>query len=364
MFRKSCVWLMCMLVLFVPVLAQEEEPVGGEEYPPECLDGTADCSNWTTIEEWNAMQEELYPSGGEDYPPECLDGTMVCDWPSIAEYHLQEQQAQAAASNTEYVPDETATALTSSGTSCAAETDFTRAVEVRVIQMRSGFTYTATVLGLNGFDPSLAVMDQYGNGLCVDDDPNAASYSVSLPTSGEVMPSDRNAQLTFTYNGAETFADISLWVASTDNQPGEFVLLLEGMVVTDADGAGDPLSLLITPGMIQSGVTPTAYMFSMNGEMDSYIGLIDQNYNWLLDAENRYIACDDAGASCWGQSAALNESYVAWTNESWIAGGQFDSMLSLPVEPGFEGGFYNFVMRSSNMATFGDYVAAFHIGMS
>ncbi|MBC7810416.1 MAG: hypothetical protein H7175_04680, partial [Burkholderiales bacterium] len=42
-------------------------------------------------------------------------------------------------------------------------------MEVTVIQMRSGFTYTATAIGINGFDPVLAVIDTTtGSGLCTD----------------------------------------------------------------------------------------------------------------------------------------------------------------------------------------------------
>ncbi len=252
---------------------------------------------------------------------------------------------------------------TSTGTDCLPSTDFSQAVELRVIQMRSGFTYTATVLGINGFDPSIWVTAPYDNGICVDDDSVAANYSAWLPTTGPVEATNTNAQVSFSYNGSDAFGNVSLWVASTNNQPGEFILLLEGMAVTDVDGIGDPLSLLITPGVISSGVTPTAYMLSRYGEVDSFVGLIDSEYNWLLDNDQVYMSCDDAGSSCWGESTALAGAWIAMSDQQWVEASGYDAMLSIPVSAESEGGFLNFVMRSSGMSTFGEYIAAFHIGL-
>ena len=68
---------------------------------------------------------------------------------------------------------------------CTDGRSFDNGIEVTVVQMRSGFTYTATAIGLNGFDPVLAVLDSSGNGLCTDDNRDVAGYTVSLPTLAE-----------------------------------------------------------------------------------------------------------------------------------------------------------------------------------
>ena len=57
---------------------------------------------------------------------------------------------------------------------CDDGTSFDNGVEIIVNQMRSGFTYTATAVGLNGFDPVLAVLDSSGGGLCSDDNASAS----------------------------------------------------------------------------------------------------------------------------------------------------------------------------------------------
>ena len=69
---------------------------------------------------------------------------------------------------------------------CDDGTSFSNGVEVIAHQMRVGYTYTATAIGLNGFDPVLAVLDaQTGQGLCNDDSDSAASYAVDLPSTGQ-----------------------------------------------------------------------------------------------------------------------------------------------------------------------------------
>ncbi|HEX2622217.1 MAG TPA: hypothetical protein VHL11_18795 [Phototrophicaceae bacterium] len=247
---------------------------------------------------------------------------------------------------------------------CDDGSHFDNGVEVRVIQMRAGFNYTATAIGLDGFDPVLAVLNSEGQGLCTDDDSNAAEYTASLPTTGDIDASRQNSQIFFANNSNSAFADISLVVGGLDNQTGEFLLVLEGMVVTDADGAGDAFALQITPGMVASGVTPSAYMISVTNGLDPLMATIDKDYNFITDKDDNYVACDDAGTdTCWGDSTDLTGYYISRTESRQLAGGQYDAMLSLPIDEGYEGKFFNFLMRSSEQKTFGDYIVVFHIGI-
>jgi hypothetical protein len=59
----------------------------------------------------------------------------------------------------------------------------------------------------------------------------------------------------------------------------------------------------------------------------------------------------------------MNGAWVAMSDQQWVEASGYDAMLSIPVSPESEGGFLNFVMRSSGMNTFGEYLAAFHIGL-
>ncbi|GAB4340923.1 MAG: hypothetical protein Kow00117_21140 [Phototrophicales bacterium] len=247
---------------------------------------------------------------------------------------------------------------------CNSGVRFDNGIAVTVVQMRSGFSYTATAIGLNDFDPILAVVDENGQGLCSDDTTDAARFSVDLPTTGRVAPSLRTAQIEFSNNSGSDFADITLVVGSVNNQPGEFVLVLDGMALTAGDNAGDPFTVQITPDMVASGIPVTTYMISVVQGFDPLIALIDGDYNFLLDDNGNPIACDDAGNSsnCWGNSASLANSSVSRPDGRTLAGGQYDAMLSIPLQTDMEGSYLNFLMRSYEMNSLGNYVIAFHMG--
>jgi hypothetical protein len=257
---------------------------------------------------------------------------------------------------------------------CNGGSNITNGIEVRVDQMRTGFNYTATAVGVNGFDPVLAVLPAGGgSGLCSDNDSTAASYSANLPTAGAVSSSANSARVPFSNTGSSAFEDISLVVGGKNGMTGEVMLILEGMAVTSADNLGDEFSVNITPGMVSSGVPLTVYMISTTNNLDPLINLVDANLNTLTDNSNAQIACDDAGdsAHCWGQSASLSNSFVTFQNGSQLAnlpGGQYDAMLSLDLtgmslnsDPSQN--FFNFLMTSYQKQTLGQYVMVFDIGV-
>jgi hypothetical protein len=250
---------------------------------------------------------------------------------------------------------------------CDDGTEFTNGVAVTIIQMRTGFNYTATVLGIDGFDPALAIFSSEGGSLCADESREARSYAADLPTTGEIEPQDENVQITFN-NGAssgDAFADITLVIGSAEDETGEFLLLLEGMAVTEADGSGDPFSVFLNEPVIASEIPVTMYAISVTDALDPLINLVDEDGDVIEDEEGNDIYCDDAGseALCWGESESLDSSFVSRTGDRTLGGYELDSMLSLPVE-GIEPGLYfNYLVTSYNNTTTGDYVVAFHIGI-
>lgn len=252
---------------------------------------------------------------------------------------------------------------------CNNGVSFDNGVEIVVDQMRTGFNYTATAIGMNGFDPVLAVLNESGTGTCSDDANSASNYAVDLPTSGEVVASITSAQLQFNQSSGQNMADVSLVVGSIGNGSGEFILILEGMAATNADGPGDTFSVRLTPGMVASGVPLTVYMISVTNDLDPLIGRIDSSYEFLFDANNNTIFCDDAGdpSRCWGESSSLNNSFVTRQNGRALGGFAADAMLSIPIadialDEDTDFNFIHFIMTSYNQSTFGDYLLAFHIG--
>jgi len=251
---------------------------------------------------------------------------------------------------------------------CDNGATFENGVEVIIIQMRSGFTYTATAIGIDGFDPVLAVLDESGDGLCNDDAPEAAEYEIDLPTTGRVNGTSFSSQVTFDQNSSEAFADISIIVGGYNSMVGEFVLVVEGMAVTAADGSGDPFNVRLTPGMVASGVPFTTYMIGRETSVDPLFYRIDSDMNAIEDSDGNVVACDDGGdaSRCWGESISLDGSTIS-DGARTVEADAFDSMLSFDLnglelndDPDFN--FFNFLFTSYNQSTTGQYVLAFHMG--
>lgn len=249
---------------------------------------------------------------------------------------------------------------------CPDGRQITNGVKVTIVQMRTGFDYTATALGINGFDPVLAVLDPRGRAaLCNDDERSAANYSADLPTTGFIPSNSTTAQVTFSNNGSG-FSDVSLVVGGfNEGDEGEFLLVLEGMGYYELDRSGDPFAMEITPGMIASGVDPTTYMVSVTNALDPYISMINAEGNYITDDKGNQIwYCDDAGTSfCFGDSITMEGSYVSRTANRYLGGYGLDAMITIPLEPGFEFLRADFLMHSSEFRTYGDYLVAFHLGI-
>lgn len=247
---------------------------------------------------------------------------------------------------------------------CDNGASFDNGVEIVVKEMRAGFTYTATVLGIGSFDPVLAVLDTEGVGLCSDDATAAGGFTVDLPTTGVVAGSGLSSQVQFTQNSGQALADVSLVVGGFDNAAGEFVLLLEGMAATPDDVVGDPFVVRVTPGM--TSIPLTVYMISESSGFDPYFYLSDTNYNVWTDDQGSEVRCDDAGspALCWGESEDLSSSFVTLANGSRLPGFQYDAMMSIALDgliPENNVPIYlNFVMTSYQQQSSDRYVLVFH----
>lgn len=245
--------------------------------------------------------------------------------------------------------------------SCPTGETITNGIDITIVQQRPGSNYRMTAIGINGFDPVIAVRDEFGNIICNDDSADALSYSANLPTTGQVPTGNTNSQVLYSVRG-NNFANITITVGGFGGTGGEFVLIVEGMIATSADGAGDPFSLYASPALLMSGVDPTAYMVSVVGAFDPILSVIDGDYNVVGDANGNPIVCDDAGSQglCWTTGTRLIGSYVSRSQNRQLAGGRFDALLTYPLN-GNWGGYINYLMAGTRN-TQGDYVAAFHLG--
>ncbi len=253
---------------------------------------------------------------------------------------------------------------------CPDGTEILNGVEV-IVNMRPNFTYTATAIGVNGYDPVIGVGDEAGIALCNDDEPSAGQYSVSLPSTGEVDSSDVNAQMPF-YHSNKGLADISLVIGSPDGSDGEFILVLEGMAVTTNDGkgagAGDPYRVQVTQNIVDSGVPLEVYMISKTRQLNTFVQLADNDGNVITQDDGSAIECDDAGSDCWSNSDSLENSFVQSPNARAIVGKETDSMLAFDlsnftVDSDPENNYLRYLMTSTRQQSFGEYIVVMHMGV-
>lgn len=233
------------------------------------------------------------------------------------------------------------------------------AIEVTIIQQRPGSRYFITAIGIGTFDPILALVDNNGNILCNDDSDEAALYTAQLPTTGTINLNNTSSQIIFDHFNGEPI-DLKIVVGGFGGQNGEVLLLIEGMVASGNDGVGDVFALPITPSIAASGVPPTAYMLSVVNAFDPLITMIDNNGEPVIDNGFR-IECDNAGSRCYGQSQSLAQSFVSRSNERIRETRDLDAMLTLPIADRV-GEVFNYSMSGND--SFGDYIAAFHFGIT
>lgn len=256
---------------------------------------------------------------------------------------------------------------------CPDGTLIRNGIEV-IVQVPPQTTQIATAIGIDGFDPVMAVIGPDGGTRCVDDTARAREHTISLPTTGPVLPTNLSAQMVVAHS-RDTLADVSIVVGGFFDTGGQFVLILEGGNVTPDDGlgaiAGDPISVVVTPNMVNSGNPLTAYMLAGDDtELDPFMQVVRTVSDTIVPIEledGRNFACDDAGNPdlCWGLSNGLTNSYFRRAN-SELTGFLFDSMMTIPLDlvaVEDEPVQLTWHMTSYEQATVGPYVAAFHIGI-
>ncbi len=187
---------------------------------------------------------------------------------------------------------------------CTDGTIFENAVAT-TINLRAG-QYTVAVLGADGFDPQIAVVNFENEELaCVQDSPEAADYSVNLVTTGEIPPSDTNAQAVF--NVGENFTDVTVIISDEANSNGEFVLLFGTLRATSSDVTGDPVVIALDEPVLKSDTPISAYMVALQDSLDTLIN-VGTRYYKPVSVDGERIYCDDwETIACFGRENIQTE---------------------------------------------------------
>ncbi|MCS6835186.1 MAG: serine protease [Anaerolineae bacterium] len=239
----------------------------------------------------------------------------------------------------------------------------TNGIEIVVVQMRPGFTYTATVIGIGDFDPILYVGEttRRDQGLCNDDSRNAANVAVNLPgLTGVIEANSRSSSLSFSHSN-RNLTDISFVVGSLNSTPGEFIFILEGMAVTPADGLGDPFSVYVTPGMIATGDPFMVAMIGTERQLDPYFFAADSNGDQVIAANGQPLVCDDGGTQ-YCNSASFNMDGVQLRTAAGFVfnADEYDAVLL--VDPSTIPNPTTFYFSSSSQRSTGNYLLMFLFG--
>lgn len=241
---------------------------------------------------------------------------------------------------------------------CANGTNFNNAV-ILYGTLEPG-AYTVNALGLNGFDPKLAVVDEDTGAeyACVDDSQSAATFTATLPTTGTITPSPLNAQAVLNFKNEPV--NVVFYVAGFADGYGDSLLVIEGLSISGSEpNGGDIFSLYVTPFMTPSETTITAYMIGSDDLIDPVMDMVDADLV-VFDFGDGPLTCDNSGRSrCYGNAVSLLGSSI-----NAAAGDDFDAYINLPWNivglEADEDGYLNYLFRSFGSG--GAYIAAFHFG--
>ncbi|MDX2137910.1 MAG: serine protease [Chloroflexota bacterium] len=270
-------------------------------------------------------------------------------------------------SNVEGEPNEEWTCNLQNG-----EVGFDNGAKVTIVQMRSGFDYTATVIPIGDFDPLLfAYSPDAEDGVCNDDSDRASDYQLVLPSTGEVPASNLASQVVFR-QPIDGLANMELIVGGLNGQSGEFVLMIEGMGVTNADGAGDPFFLHMTQSVVDSGNAVFVYQIGIENSLDPALSAVTFNsdtdsFNTLTDGNDDPLFCDNAGnsRSCWGFGGeTLLSGFAVFNGRNNFVADERDAMMAISPAAAAEAGFAPMLFllnRSPGSNASGQYISLWHI---
>lgn len=201
-------------------------------------------------------------------------------------------------------------------------------VQFSFININPGFSYTVTAIGIDGFDPVIAVETQPGIGTCNDDAPAAARSVMPIPGEGRAIGDSLTAQVRFT--SPRRGFPLNITVGSYGDEGGQFVMVIEGLAISPFSEL-DGFSIRVPTSVAQEELA--VYMVARTTSLDPYLqvgrgpGLteayVDNEFDpELVDFENVFLQldCDDAGLNI-GESDCRDTPAFSPGSEIDIANG-------------------------------------------
>ncbi len=202
--------------------------------------------------------------------------------------------------------------------------------------VRPGFTYRVTVLGLDDFDPVIGLESEAGDRLCNDDEPRAGGSQVGVPGVGLVDADNLTAQLVFTTSGA--VGDIQMRIGGFGGRGGRYAAVFEGLAIAPSTEQ-DAVTVSVSDSVLNEPLL--VYMVSQNAGLDPYMRLSGTD-----------IICDDAGVGVCADTPAFSGGGVSISNGGTYIAGQYDAGIGImPNSTGDR----TFIFESYNGGSAGNY---------
>jgi hypothetical protein len=162
------------------------------------------------------------------------------------------------------------------------------------INVNPGFQYRVSAIGINGFDPVIAVITEPGIGACNDDEPAVRDSQVAVPGIGLVEANNLAAQVQV---NTRQGGNIDVVVGGFQGSSGQFAMVVEGLAINPRDELD---AFLISVPSVVKDEPIGVYMISRDGSslnpyLEVYGGAGLQEAELDLDQTELLAVCNDVG---------------------------------------------------------------------
>lgn len=220
-------------------------------------------------------------------------------------------------------------------------------------QVSPEFSYRVTAIGIDEFDPVVAVISEPGVGECNDNVGGLGGSQVAVPGVGFVEANDLSAQMT-ARTSLNQFGDIEIVVGGIVGSTGQFAAVIEGFRVNPSTEF-DQL-LVSVPGAAVNE-TLGVFMIGRTDALNPFVRLYDSSIvgSGTIDfsSASPLATCDDGGTETCPTTPTLNGGGAALeTGTVYIADGLDAGIIYTPrtTSP------LLYTLGSSEGASSGDYI--------
>lgn len=220
-------------------------------------------------------------------------------------------------------------------------------------QVSPEFSYRFTAVGIDDYDPVLAVITGPGSGNCNDNVDGLGGSQIAVPGIGFVEANDLSAQVT-ARTALNQFGDVEVAVGGIAGSTGQFAVVVEGFRISPSTELDQVL--ISVPGAAANetlGVFMIGRTDSLDPTMRLYDGSAAENGAIDLSTLSPLAICDDGGTDSCVMTPTLNGGGAALeTGTVYIADGVDAGIIYTPrtTSP------LLYTFGSSDGASSGDYV--------